>query len=200
MANPSSTDWAKIKRIGRYLIGRPRLRYRFEFQRLPNCIRGLTDSDWAGCRRTRKSTSGAAIVFGNHLVQPLGPSLGFVGGLHDMGYSVNAVVEGDSAVSLGIVQRRGLGKLRHIQVQFLWIQGAVRDQLLKVRKIPGAENPADLLTKHVPAEVRDRHLQRLCVEYSEGRHSLAPKLAGYTYLLRGDHLLGEQRPRGSASK
>ena len=35
---------------------------------MPESLSVLTDSDWAGCRRTRRSTSGFAIFLGQHLL------------------------------------------------------------------------------------------------------------------------------------
>ena len=45
-----------------------------------------------------------------------------------------------------------MGKVRHLEVKFLWLQEVVRDRRLEVRKIHGAENPADLVTKLKSAE------------------------------------------------
>ena len=37
--------------------------------------------------------------------------------------------------------------MRHIEIRYLWLQQEVREGKLKVRKVPGIENPADLMTK-----------------------------------------------------
>ena len=41
----------------------------------------------------------------------------------------------------------GLGRTRHIEVRYLWLQEAVRKRRLEIRKIRGELNPADALTK-----------------------------------------------------
>ena len=53
----------------------------------------------------------------------------------------------DSAAAKSFVSRRGLGKMRHIEVRDLWLQReGMRGQVV-VLKVPGEDNPADLMTK-----------------------------------------------------
>ena len=41
----------------------------FGWQQRPGCLDGYTDSDWGGCTRSHKSTSGAVIMIGKHLIK-----------------------------------------------------------------------------------------------------------------------------------
>ena len=41
----------------------------YRWQGGPNTITVYSDSDWAGCRETRKSTSGACFLHGDHLIK-----------------------------------------------------------------------------------------------------------------------------------
>ena len=45
------------------------------------------------------------------------------------------------------------------------------------RKVLGSKNPADILTKHVPGELLDRHLETLGAEVADGRAEAAPELS-----------------------
>ena len=56
MSTPCSMGMDRLKRIGRYLRGVPRLVQRFERHTAPSHIMAFSDSDHAGCIRTRKST------------------------------------------------------------------------------------------------------------------------------------------------
>ena len=53
----------------------------------------------------------------------------------------------NSTASIGICKRQGLGKVRHLAVQDLWVQQRVRAGDFELYKIPGERNPADLFTK-----------------------------------------------------
>ena len=53
----------------------------------------------------------------------------------------------DSSAAKSFVNRRGLGKMRHIEIRDLWLQKEVREGKVEVYKVPGTENPADLMTK-----------------------------------------------------
>ena len=64
MAIPTASSWIRLKRLARYLLEFPRLVWNFSDRRTDaSVIRVFSDSDWAGCRRTRKSTSGGVLTF-----------------------------------------------------------------------------------------------------------------------------------------
>ncbi|CAE8617204.1 unnamed protein product [Polarella glacialis] len=53
----------------------------------------------------------------------------------------------DSTACQGVVSRLGLGKLKHVEVRFLWLQEAARTRNLELLKLNTRENVADMLTK-----------------------------------------------------
>ena len=69
MSSPRNGDWEAVKRVVRYLLGKPRLIWRFVWQEAPKFLSAFSDSNWAGCHDTRKSTSGACLMHGSHLVK-----------------------------------------------------------------------------------------------------------------------------------
>ena len=69
MAKPVKGDWQKLVRLGRYLRGAPRCVLEYTCQSRCGSPTGFSDSDWAGDRKTGKSTSGGLIMMGNHLVK-----------------------------------------------------------------------------------------------------------------------------------
>ena len=76
-----------------------------------------------------------------------------------------------------MASRRGLGKVRHIAVNELWIQEHVQNKNIVIKKIRNNFNPADILTKYLTkAEVQTmmEHIQNML---EKGRSRAAPKLA-----------------------
>ena len=69
MSSPKESDLRKLKKIGKYLIGAPRLVSTFQWQDMPSRLTSFTDSDWAGCSRTARSTSGGAVCLGEHVLK-----------------------------------------------------------------------------------------------------------------------------------
>ena len=55
--------------MGRYLIGRSRTTINFDYQDKVKDMIIWTDTDFAGCVRTRKSTSGGVATFGGHMIK-----------------------------------------------------------------------------------------------------------------------------------
>ena len=70
---------------------------------------------------------------------------------------------------MAISQRSGLGQLRHIQTQCLWLQERVSAKELKLTKAVGTANPADMLTKNLARADLDRHLELSSIIICTGR-------------------------------
>ena len=73
-------------------------------------------------------------------------ALGYQSMLRDIGIDARVTLYTDSSAASGIIHRAGLGKLRHLETGYLWLQSAVAAKRLQVRKVLGKENPADLFT------------------------------------------------------
>ena len=61
MANPTVRDSERVKRIGRYLAGRPRAKCWFRWQQSGE-LEAYSDADWGGDKATRRSVSGGVIM------------------------------------------------------------------------------------------------------------------------------------------
>ncbi len=78
----------------------------------------------------------------------------------------------DATAAQGITNRRGLGKVRHIDVGQLWIQDEVAEKRIIVNKVKGTENYADALTKHVGREDISMHMKGVMCQHVVGRNPL----------------------------
>ena len=63
-----------------------------------------------------------------------------------MGWHLKVRVPSDATAAIGIARRKGLGKVRHLDVTVLWIPDKIRSKRILLPKILGMENPADVLT------------------------------------------------------
>jgi hypothetical protein len=198
MAAPTVSDAAALRRVARYLLDEPRLVYAFAWQH-HGSLRVYVDTDFAGCLRTRKSTSGGCAMLGSHLVKHWSTTqkvvtlssgeaelagivkgsaeaLGLQSLAKDLGLEVHVRVYADSSAAIGICKRSGIGRVRHLAVGQLWVQEKVRSGEITLCKVLGTENPADLLTKHVPRDTADQLLGRIFLSRETGRAESAPQV------------------------
>ena len=189
----------RLKHLVRCLIGVPRLPFRYEWQALPDHMTIYTDSNFAGCAATRRSTSGGVVMFGKHCVktwsstQPTvslasaeaelqGIANGGTNGLgiqavaNDLGIALNIHILTDASAAIGIVKRRGLGRVRRLATTDLWLQERIRDKGFSVSQVAGADNLADILTKTVDRQTLWRHLHNMGCYAETGRPESAPEL------------------------
>ena len=168
MSRPTPKAWEMLKRVGRYLKGRPRLVWKYEWQGEIDVLDIHSDANWAGCRESRKSSSGGTIAIGGHLIRAYSKTqsviakssaeselyavvrasaegLGILTLYSDFGQKgMKASVGMDASAAIGIIQRHGIGKLRHIEVDVLWLQEQQARRLLPLHKVPGPRNPSDM--------------------------------------------------------
>ena len=96
-------------------------------------------------------------------------ALGLVQLAYDWGLLLSARIFVDSSAAIGIANRKGNGRMRHVRVGDLWIQELVEEEELDLRKVNGKENMADAFTKHLTQNVMEEHLQRMSTEFRGGR-------------------------------
>ena len=192
MCKPTIGHKKKLKRLGRYLRGRPRVVFKYDWQEKQDDLTVFTDSDWAGCKITARSTTGGVIALGHHIVKTWSRTqktialssaeaeltamvkgtcegLGVSSLMEDWDQKKYLVMMGDSTAALGVIRRKGAGKLRHVNIGMLWVQEKRDGGEVEYRKVGGKENPADLMTKYLTGIMLDAHAGRLCLRFRSGR-------------------------------
>ena len=184
MAKPCAGDMRRFKRALRYLAGSRRVVNLFAWQSPCERIDVYTDSDWAGCSKTRRSTSGGFMMRGTHLlahwssqqstvalsvaeaelnasVKGCCEGLGVVHMLKEMEKNYALFISIDSSAAKGILQRSGCGKVKHLEARQLWMQEAVARKRVKILKIPRAKNPSDAMTHYWTAADGIQHFHQV---------------------------------------
>ena len=161
---------------------------------MPDRIRAYVDSDHAGCAVTRKSTTGLILRFGRctvkhssnlqsttslssgeseyyAIVKAAQAGLGMQSLLQDWHIELPLEILSDSSAARGHVKRRGLGKMRHIQTRYLWVQERVGEGHITILSVPGTKNTPDILTKCVPRATLTKHLETLGFIYEDAHQN-----------------------------
>ena len=196
MQSPTVSSMEKLKRLARYLVHHPRMVQVFRRQQAQETVVQLTDSDHAGCKVTRRSTSAGMSLHGQHFLcafsttqKPIATSSGesefygmfksgsrLVGLMQmalDFGMLRRGVLRPDATAGMGMANRLGIGKVRHLHTQSLWLQRQVADKRFVITKINGPDNAADLPTKHVDGPTMLKHLETAGFEPRMGKSKLA---------------------------
>ena len=202
MAHPTEEDKGRLKKLVRFLKGSPRYINHYCYQEAVDRIVVWTDTDFAGCRKGRKSTSGGMMMLGTHvikswstnqavialssgeaeyygMVKGASQAMGLKAMAEDIGvrYAGPIQITVDASAAIGIASRRGLGKIRHLEVSQLWLQQKVANGDLKLVKVNGVDNLADALTKHLGAGELQKHMLGVGLEERGGRHEIMPQVA-----------------------
>ena len=173
MAKPMIGDDVLVKRVLRYLKGNPRSVYEYSYTTDPGALVLYTDSDWGGCKKTRRSTSGGVLFHGPHLVahwskvqtspapssgeaelnaasRGISEVLSVRHLLDEMKIPVTMRHYVDASAAKGTILRKGAGRIKHLEIRQLWCQSMVEKYSLEVLKISRKVNLADVLTHAVP--------------------------------------------------
>ena len=209
---PTVADLEQLKRLARYLVRYPRVVQDFHRQERQTRLLIESDSDHAGCLRTRRSTSSSKLFHGTHLIRSSSTTqtvlalssgesefyaavkagsvgIGAVHMMEDLGLAFSEPTEvrvrktdnpkleikADATAGIGVAMRRGAGRIRHIATPTLWLQKLIQDQVIKISKVPGALNRADLGTKHLDHSTIVKHMTGCRMRFVSGTSSMALK-------------------------
>ena len=83
----------------------------------------------------------------------------------ELHYTVSVRLEMDSDSARHILPRRGLGRLRHIEIRCLSTQQRIRDERVSVSRVDAKNNTADLFTKHLDGLRTRAHAKKLGLRF-----------------------------------
>ena len=78
--------------------------------------------------------------------------------LKDLGIDMDVVIRSDSNAAKAFASRQGLGKQRHVQTRYLWIQNQVATGAIKIQKIKTNYNHSEMSTKVMPGVAIQKHM------------------------------------------
>ena len=78
--------------------------------------------------------------------------------------------------ALGIIEGRGVGRVRHLDVGSLWIQEQQLGRIIELKKVAGLLTPGDLSTKNLCIELVDTYSDIIGLVFAEGRASATSRL------------------------
>ena len=86
--------------------------------------------------------------------------------LKDLGETSSSIrMHVDATAAKGIIERKVLNKLRHIDLDVLWLQEQEARKLLPIHKVLGTENIADLMTKNLNAATIDKYIAMMGLKF-----------------------------------
>ena len=135
-----------------------------------HCVR-----HWATTQTTLSLSSGEAEL--HDIGRGIAQAIGLKSLYADLGVKLDLRVHSDATAAIGIARRLGLGKLRHLDCEDLWIQAKVREKEVTLIKVLGAVNPADILTKYLDRKTLDAALITMRMVSESGRAASAPQAA-----------------------
>ena len=131
---------------------------------------------WSTNQAVIALSSGEAEYYG--MVKGASQSLGLRGLADDLGVTYKGPIQinTDASAAVGIGSRLGTGKVRHIEVNQLWLQDKVCVKEIKLNKVGTNDNIADAITKAVNAETLRYHVENSSAECRRDQHHIAPMI------------------------
>ena len=118
-------------------------------------------------------SSGEAEYYG--LVSASSQTLGLQSILLDWRWKYHAHVWMDATAGVAVGSRRGLGRAKHIDTVFLWVQTMVTEGKISLGKKPTKEMLADFLTKHVDTATMLKCMSGFGLKFQSGESKLTSK-------------------------
>ena len=122
---------------------------------------------WSKTKATIAQSSAESELIAS--VKGAAEGLGIVSLGRDFGIELNIRLHLDAAAALGILERKGVGRVRHLDVASLWLREKELRKMIEMRKVPGLENPSDVGTKYLTRDNLDNCCVLMGYEFVTGR-------------------------------
>ena len=182
MSRPNNEHWVGAKRVLRYLKGTAD--FGLVYTKSDHSqLRGYSDSDWAGCTDTRRSTSGYIFMIGNNVIswgskkQPvvalstteaeyiaLCSATQEAVWLRRLLESIQLVQNGPTTIvedNQGTISMaknlRDSSRTKHIDIRYHFNREAVEKNITKIEYCETGDMVADTFTKPLPKPAFEKH-------------------------------------------
>ena len=108
-------------------------------------------------------------------------------GLGDGVDSPSLEIKLDATAGRAIAMRRAAGRIRHIETATLWLQRLVINGNIKMTRVGGNDNCADLGTEHLDYKTMNRHLKFRGMRFAEGRSRIPLQLGNLSTIDSDEH-------------
>lgn len=189
MHDPRDAHWALVKRILRYLHGTVAKGLQLRRSTTPTLV-VYSDTDWAGCPDTRRSTSGFCVFFGDSLVSWSSKRQAIVsrssaeaeyrgvanaaaeccwirqllGELH-VKIDKATLLYCDNISAVYLTENPVLhGRTKHVELDVHFVREKVAIGEVRVRHVPTRQQIADIMTKGLPTALFEDFRSSLCID------------------------------------
>jgi len=187
MIAPTQASLNRLRHLVRFLRGREGEVRALTIDPSSSGCNIFVDSNWASCASTARSTDCITCFLFGAFIQnsvktqtpiALSSAEAELGGVHRgsiqamyiqnlyaeaFRQSVPVTIHTDSSAGKVIATRRGVGRVRHLEVRRLFVQQLSATGRIAVRKAKGTENVADMGTKVLNQEAMDKILRALLI-------------------------------------
>ena len=127
----------------------------------------------------QEAASGIAVFRREYAaVKTASEGLGVQSVAKDLGILCGLNLHLDASATMCLVNRRGLGKAKHVDMQNLWIQEASKSGRFVTKKVGTSVNPADLMTKPLPKPKIEQLMSLMGYEFVKGETGALKGRAG----------------------
>ena len=106
------------------------------------CVEGAGIKHWSSTQKKARALSSDEAEY-YAMVTGGAEGLGMQALAEDLGWKVHVRIWTDSNATKAAANRRGLGKLRHVELKRPWVQDMVKEGRIQLKMIKGKENVAD---------------------------------------------------------
>lgn len=180
---PTDEHWGHLKRVLRYIRGTLDLGIQFEGDDNAPIIEAYSDADWGNDTTDRRSLTGYVFrVYGCTtswitrkqstvslssteaeliaLCMTVCHGIWVVRLLEDLGIKLQGPViyheDNQSAIRV-VEEERDTGRLKHIDIKFRFVRDHIQRGLIQMKYVPTNLQPADIMTKGLPAKLFLQH-------------------------------------------
>ena len=83
-----------------------------------------------------------------NMVRCASEAIGLANTVRELGHAAHVRIWTDVTAARRLALRSGSGTIKHMETKYSWMQQKEKNQDLRIEKIRGTVNPADLMTKH----------------------------------------------------